>query len=488
MAIASLLMLGMVAAAAAQEATIDGTLAIPEGTVASEWRLLVAGDAAPLLSEDLEAGASVPDAGGAFSLRIANGRPLFLMAYYRGRLAPGTVTVVRDSFESEPPESLALAADPPREGLAVRVTTLDPDEPLGQPLTVHLYNDYGLIASGATDGVDEVIFEDLPMGRYYAWLEPEDPRAVSAPTATIDIEPGEGLQQQDWPVAPARIVTGVVTSPMGEPAENWVIAVRSGTLPSDGGSAAAYARGAQRCYWETTCDADGRFDLAGLTAGELFLDMRPPGGRRAYHTMGPIEIPADEPLDLGVIDLPEEGWQYPFDGEAIQGFEPSFNIGQREVYVVGDRMVLAAGADMTGVVSDVPTPTMDYEITLEAKRVDGGDFFCGMTFPVEEDAISLIMGGWGGGVTGLSSLDGADASENETSQWIDYADQRWYRVRVQVTEHRIQAWLDDRQIIDVDTEGRHIGVRIEVERCRPFGFATWRTTGALRDLRVRPLP
>jgi hypothetical protein len=145
------------------------------------------------------------------------------------------------------------------------------------------------------------------------------------------------------------------------------------------------------------------------------------------------------------------------------------------------------GNDMTGITWTREVPRTDYEVTLQARRVDGSDFFCGLTFPVQEDYCSLILGGWGGSVVGLSSLDGYDASENETTQWIQFDNQRWYRVRVRVTRARIEAWLDQKQIIDVKLEGRRISTRIEVDPSNPFGISTWRTTGAVRDLRLRRL-
>ena len=60
-------------------------------------------------------------------------------------------------------------------------------------------------------------------------------------------------------------------------------------------------------------------------------------------------------------------------------------------------------------------PKVDYEVNLDAKRVAGNDFFCGITFPVGKRFCSLIVGGWGGATVGLSSIDGKDAAENETT-------------------------------------------------------------------------
>ena len=130
---------------------------------------------------------------------------------------------------------------------------------------------------------------------------------------------------------------------------------------------------------------------------------------------------------------------------------------------------------------------VNYEIRLEAQRLAGNDFFCGLTFPVGASSCSLILGGWGGSVVGLSSLDGKDASENETTQRIAFDDRRWYAVRVRVAAERIQGWLDDHRIIDVGTAGRQISVRPEVDASRPLGIASYRTRAALRRIETRSL-
>ncbi|MCH8829278.1 MAG: DUF1080 domain-containing protein, partial [Planctomycetes bacterium] len=63
----------------------------------------------------------------------------------------------------------------------------------------------------------------------------------------------------------------------------------------------------------------------------------------------------------------------------------------------------------------------------------------------------------------------------------------WYRIRLRVTETKIEAWIDGQKIVDQKTTGKKISVRQEIELSKPFGFATWQTTGALRNIRIRRL-
>jgi hypothetical protein len=142
---------------------------------------------------------------------------------------------------------------------------------------------------------------------------------------------------------------------------------------------------------------------------------------------------------------------------------------------------------MTGITWTNDVPTNNYEIRLEAMRVDGSDFFCALTFPIGDDPCSFIVGGWGGGVVGLSSIDGSDAASNETTKYLNFTNGKWFAIRLLVTPEKIQAWIDDDAVVDVDPAGKKFSIRVEVEPSRPLGIATWSTTGAVRNLRLRRL-
>ena len=177
-----------------------------------------------------------------------------------------------------------------------------------------------------------------------------------------------------------------------------------------------------------------------------------------------------------------------FDGKTLAGWKSTEFGGEGEVKVADGAIVLGTGSDLTGVTYAGELPKVDYELRLDAKRVDGADFFCGLTFPVRDEHCSLIVGGWGGGVVGLSSLNGFDASENPTTTYREFKNGQWYAIRLRVTGQRITAWIDDKEILDADTRDVKLSTRIEVEASKPLGIASWRTTAALKNLRLRPLP
>ena len=180
-------------------------------------------------------------------------------------------------------------------------------------------------------------------------------------------------------------------------------------------------------------------------------------------------------------------WRPLFDGRSLDGWQPTPFGGEGEVTVADGAIAIARGSEMSGITWTKDVPRQDYEIALEARRVDGFDFFCGLTFPVGEDFCSFIVGGWGGAVVGLSSIDGADASSNDTTSIRSFKNGRWYAVRVRVTPARIECFIDDERVVDQPLDGRTLSIREEVVPSKPLGIATYSTTAEVRGIRWRPL-
>ena len=179
-----------------------------------------------------------------------------------------------------------------------------------------------------------------------------------------------------------------------------------------------------------------------------------------------------------------------FDGETLGNWKNTDFGGQGKVYVKDGSIYLEQGNDMTGITWAGPLVRMNYEITLEAMRVSGSDFFCGFTFPVNENYCSLVLGGWGGSLCGLSNIDYYDAANNETTRFVSFENNKWYHVRLRVIPNRIQAWLQEdveEPLVDMDITDRKIDTRAEMDLCQPMGVATWQTAGAVRNINLRKL-
>jgi hypothetical protein len=184
--------------------------------------------------------------------------------------------------------------------------------------------------------------------------------------------------------------------------------------------------------------------------------------------------------------LEGEGWQSLFDGRTLTGWRVTHFAGHGEVEVRDGVVLAKMGDPFTGINLTNDFPKMNYEVALDAMRVNGADFFCGLTVPVGDSFCSLIVGGWGGGLVGISSFDGMDASENETTKYEAFQQGHWYRVRLRVTKDRIEGWIDQEKLIDVVTSGKRISLRPgEIEESKPFGIACWQTTAAWREIKFR---
>lgn len=206
----------------------------------------------------------------------------------------------------------------------------------------------------------------------------------------------------------------------------------------------------------------------------------------------PVERPATETEILAragaqpMSPTEGDGWRTIFDGKSLKGWQVTDFQEGGHVEVHNGLLVFTKGDPFVGVNYTNEMPKLNYEVVLDAMIVSGSDFFCGLTFPVNNSHCSFIVGGWGGSVVGLSSLDGADASENETTQFVSFEPGRWYRIRLRVTEHKIEAWIEQKKVVDVQITGRKLSLRIgEIMMSKPFGLASYSTSAAFRQIKIR---
>ncbi|MDB6075294.1 MAG: hypothetical protein JWO89_2934 [Verrucomicrobiaceae bacterium] len=181
-----------------------------------------------------------------------------------------------------------------------------------------------------------------------------------------------------------------------------------------------------------------------------------------------------------------------FDGKSLDDWQSVDNGGSGAVDVADGEMLIHAGEGLSGTVykKAKDLPLMNYELTAETMRTEGSDFFCGLTFPVGklDTCLTLIMGGWGGAVTGISSIDGLDASENNTSSYQRFKDNQWYKVKLRVTPKEIRVWIDDKEVVNTDIEGKKLGLRPgPIESYAPLSFTTYQTSAAFKNVKVQSL-
>jgi len=206
--------------------------------------------------------------------------------------------------------------------------------------------------------------------------------------------------------------------------------------------------------------------------------------RRHFLTLTGLGLVA---LRAGAIAAEPE-WQSLFDGKTLTGWKaPNFS-GQGTVEIEDGALVLGVGSDITGMNPTIDVPKMNYEVSLQASRLDGSDFFCGLTLPYGKTSFTIILGGRVGPLGGLSSINGDDGPENRTLTLNKFDKGKWYKIRAKVTPDKIEAWLDDDKIINVETDGKKIDMRPgEIELSVPFGIATFRTRSAFKDIKLRKL-
>ncbi|MEZ6086453.1 MAG: hypothetical protein R3C05_00145 [Pirellulaceae bacterium] len=143
---------------------------------------------------------------------------------------------------------------------------------------------------------------------------------------------------------------------------------------------------------------------------------------------------------------------------------------------------IGRGKPASGLSFHGPLPDKFYKLTWEARRVDGSDFFCGMTFPIRGSHATLIVGGWGGGVIGISNIDNMSAVENQTTDYREFEMNRWYQFELEVGQTALIFKIDDETVIDLNHDNLKYSIWWEQEQMTPIGIATWHTASEIRKL------
>ncbi len=183
-----------------------------------------------------------------------------------------------------------------------------------------------------------------------------------------------------------------------------------------------------------------------------------------------------------------QGWKSFLPAKGLAGWEITDFGGQGEVTRKGDLLVMEMGDPLTGInYKKKDFPKTNFEIQVEIQRIEGSDFLCGLTFPVGDEHCSLIAGGWGGGLVGLSSVDGFDASENSTTTYHAFDNGKWYKFRLVVDDKMVHAWIDNEKFVMQEREHHEFSTRIEVFASRPVGLCAFQSKVAVKNFRWRPL-
>lgn len=215
----------------------------------------------------------------------------------------------------------------------------------------------------------------------------------------------------------------------------------------------------------------------------------------APNSWGQEQSETEEPktLSRGKTNLQkkdDEGWKPLLPKTGLEGWEATDFGTDAKVSRDGDLLVIEMGDPMNGITyKKGDFPKDNFEIQLEAKRVEGNDFLCGLTFPVggKEQYCSLIAGGWGGSIVGLSSVDGVDASENATTTYEQFENGKWYKFRVRVDPEFVTVWINDKKFFYQERDGHVFETRIEVWGSHPLGFCTYQSKVHVRNFVWRPI-
>src|SRR5437867_4296794 len=144
------------------------------------------------------------------------------------------------------------------------------------------------------------------------------------------------------------------------------------------------------------CSLPTLLSLLFVFAGCSTEKVRPPAPAKPAEAAAPAAPARPSALDLlrkaaAKPTQPFEGedWQSMFDGKTLTGWRLTEFAGRAEVQCESGLLVLNMGDPFTGINWTNEVPKINYEVALDAMRVSGSDFFCGLTVPMRDSYCSL---------------------------------------------------------------------------------------------------
>jgi WD40 repeat protein/tetratricopeptide (TPR) repeat protein len=119
----------------------------------------------------------------------------------------------------------------------------------------------------------------------------------------------------------------------------------------------------------------------------------------------------------------------------------------------------------------------DYDLEVEAQRVDGSEGFAvGFRMADSDNLLAANFGGWSNQRTGVEVKTEGDVKIHWASMWPQSIEAgRWYRVRVHARGDRFTVLLDDTEILSLTEHGHPHGA---------VGLHSWNTANRFRNLKV----
>jgi hypothetical protein len=189
--------------------------------------------------------------------------------------------------------------------------------------------------------------------------------------------------------------------------------------------------------------------------------------------------------------IPEEAWtpwEDLFDGKTLNGWTRMtrgwFRYAGGSVKIEDGQLRLSHGSYGVGI-SRNAAPNTNYEVRVEAMRVSGHRDIASLHFSVGDAVCNLAVGGFDSGdVVALDQVDRKPGDNNATTRHVRFESNRWFVVRLRVTDDRIQAWIDQEQLINLPRRGHAFSTSRDAG---PFGVFAWAGISAIRSIRMRQL-